>query len=550
MGIPGLFLNYYKKYNCENELMVDFQHLNKINVNHLFFDYNSVLHVCAQQILSINKAKYDNIDINEVLLTEIIESDIIDNCLLYTSYVINQIINNSTQDTKNIYITIDGVAPRSKMNQQRERRYKSEFFKVNNNDEKSSLWDSNKITPGTCFMIKLKHALEKFAKESLNFNCIISDSSENGEGEHKIMQIINNLDINDRIMIYGLDADLIMLSLIHKKCDQIILIRDNSFNNKLSDDKKVIDYLNIKNLKKHIYNDMVNSLYQYKKVNSNELDSTSLIYDYLVICFFLGNDFLDHLPSLSIKKNGIDTIMKAYSYSWKGTYLINKNKINGIHWKSSLNLVYLKDIMYQLKNHESYFFKNFKLENLAPSENIVLTELEQQGNIEFYKDNIIFNTDLTYKKRYYTFYNIDSINNACLNYIEGIYWIFGYYNSHIHKNWIWYYQYHNTPFCSDIFEYLRIHNTNYIQNEIDNSINLIPSHTFSSLKQLYMVLPKNSLQNILSELNNTSNNTNYLFKFNEYYPDKLYVDIINKRYLWQTKIFFNNIDESIIDMFI
>lgn len=532
---------------------MDFENLSKINANHIFFDYNSLIHPCAQQILSINKNKYVNI--NDDLLTEIIESDIIDNCLLYTRYVINQVSDN---DKKNIYITIDGVAPRSKMNQQRERRYKSEFFKINN-DEKSSLWDSNKITPGTCFMIKLKIALEKFANESL-FNCIISDSSENGEGEHKIMQIINKLDVNDRVMIYGLDADLIMLSLIHKRCDQIVLIRDNSFNNKLTDDKKVIDYLNMKNLKKHIYNDIVNSLYQYKKVNSSKLDCESLIYDYLVVCFFLGNDFLDHLPSLSIKKNGIDTIMKAYSYSWKGDYLINKNKINGMNWKSSLNLVYLKDIMYQLKNHETYFFKNFKLENLAPSETIVLTELDQQGNILFYKDNIIFRTvtdtvtDSTYKNRYYTFYNIDSINNACLNYIEGIYWIFGYYNSHIHKNWIWYYQYHNTPFCSDIFEYLRSRNITYIQKEIDNSINLIPSHTFSSLKQLYMVLPKKSLQNILIELNNTSDNTsdntNYLFKFNEYYPDKLYVDIINKRYLWQTKIFFNNMDESIIDMFI
>jgi 5'-3' exoribonuclease 1 len=429
MGIPSLFHYYYKKYNCENELLIDFHKLQQININHIFFDYNSLIHPCAQQILSANNDKYLNIK-NTHERTNIIESDIINNCLLYTRYIINQIINinqsfnnHGTSEQKTVYISIDGVAPRSKMNQQRERRYKSEFFKSNDlSNEKSCLWDSNKITPGTNFMNKLKEALHNFStilNDELGIKCVISDASENGEGEHKIMSIINNLSSDDRITIYGLDADLIMLSLMNKRHDEIILIRDNSFNNKLSDDKKVIDYLNIKTLKKHIHKDILNSLYEYKKINSNEIDSESLIYDYLVICFFLGNDFLDHLPSLSIKKNGIDTIMKAYSYAWKGTHLINKKLIHTKDWKSSLNLVYLKDIMYQLKNHESYFFKNFKIDTLALSEHSLLNELQNSNNVSFYKDNIIYD-DLNYKKKYYTFYELTDINDACLNYIEGI----------------------------------------------------------------------------------------------------------------------------------
>lgn len=544
---------YYKKYNCQNELMIESIQLNKMNINHLFLDYNSLIHPCAQQILSANNDNYINLDDDKK--TDIIESDIVDNCLLYTRYLINQVFNQSDKNKdRTVYITIDGVAPRSKMNQQRERRYKSEFFKTGDiNTEKSCLWDSNKITPGTCFMIKLRNRLIKFAeilREQFFINCIISDSSENGEGEHKIMTIINDLKSDDRICIYGLDADLIMLSLMNKRCDEIVLIRDNSFNNKLSDDKKVIDYLNIKNLRKHIYKDIINTLSEYSKEKFDKMCIKSLIYDYIIICFLLGNDFLDHLPSLSIKKNGIDTIMKAYSYSWKGKYLINKDMINTNNWKNSLNLVFLKDIMYQLKNHEVYFFKNFKIENLALSENKLLSDLEENNNVFFYKDNIIFDncTDLNYKKRYYTFYGINDIDDACLNYIEGLYWIFGYYNTHIHKNWTWYYRYHNTPFCSDLFDYLR-NNTDSIQQFINNTSNLNKSCAFSSLKQLYMVLPKSSLENILTELN-IQNNSCYLLKFREYYPDKLYVDIINKRYLWQTKIFFDNMDDSIIDMFI
>ena len=540
--------------------MIERNKLNKMNINHLFLDYNSLIHPCAQQILSANNDNYINLD--DDIKMDIIESDIIDNCLLYTRYLISQVFNDTLQNYQEgtVYITIDGVAPRSKMNQQRERRYKSEFFKTSNTNEKSCLWDSNKITPGTCFMIKLKNKLIKFVeilREQFSINCVISDSCENGEGEHKIMSIINNLKNNDRICVYGLDADLIMLSLMNKRCNEIILIRDNSFNNKLSDDKKVIDYLNIESLRKYIYKDMINTLNEYSKEKFDKICIKSLIYDYIIICFLLGNDFLDHLPSLSIKKNGIDTIMKAYAYSWKGKHLVNKDMINTDDWKNSLNLVFLRDIMYQLKNHESYFFKNFKIENLAPSENTLLNDLEQGNNVFFYKDNIIFNNciDLTYKQRYYTFYGIHDINDACLNYIEGLYWIFGYYNTHIHKNWTWYYRYHNTPFCSDLFDYLRKNNNNNneqngsIQQFINKSNNLNTSCPFSSLKQLYMVLPKSSLKNILTELN-IEDNSSYLFKFKEYYPDKLYVDIINKRYLWQTKIFFDNIDDSIIDMFI
>lgn len=533
--------------------MIEPSELSNMNVTDLFFDYNSAIHPCAQQILSINHEKYINIE-NLYERNNIIETDIIENCLLYTSHIINQV------KPLNVYITIDGVAPRSKMNQQRERRYKSEFFKITGS-EKSSLWDSNKITPGTCFMNKLKNKLGEFKNSLTNCKVIISDSSENGEGEHKIMTIINgNLESSQakRICIYGLDADLIMLSLMNKNCNEIVLIRDNSFNNKLSDDKKTIDYVDIKNLRKYICRDIIDTLKLYTQGDQNfdePNSSDSLIYDYVVLCFFLGNDFLDRLPSLSIQKNGIDTVMKAYAYSWKGNHLINKKVLNDkILWKSALNITFLKDIMFQLKNHESYFFKNFKLESLATSEHKMLSELQEQENIEFYKDDIIFSDESpsSYKNRYNTFYGLCKVDEACLNYIEGIYWIFGYYSNHIHKNWTWYYQYHNPPFCSDIFEYLR-KNQNQIQYYINSSHNLNTNQSYSCLKQLYMVLPKVSLKNILSELNQSEPSqeiNTFLFKFKEYYPDKLFVDLINKRYLWQTKILFNNIDDSVIDLFL
>jgi len=550
MGIPYAFQYYYNKYNCANELMIDFYQLAHLNINYLFFDYNSLIHPCAQQILSANHDKYIVIDDIEER-TNVIEKDIIQHCLNYTRFVINQVFQGRVI-TRYIYIMIDGVAPRSKMNQQRERRYKSEFFKVKD----GVLWDSNKITPGTGFMDKLKCELEQFSRqikeEMFDISCEISDANEVGEGEHKIMKIISNiLDSNSRVCIYGLDADLIMLSLMNKNYEKIILIRDNSFNHNLSDDKRVIDYLNIKQLRRYICDDIIGLLEKYKNVRKENLDLDNIIYDYVLLCFLLGNDFLEHLPSLVIRKNGIDIIMKSYVNAWKGTnhisgiYLVNKIKLNNQYeLANAINLHYLRDIMYHLKNNETYFFKNFKLDTLVMSEKNQLEKMTENENILIYMDDFVkFNQD-NYKTRYYMYYNImcNEINDVCLNYIEGLYWVLGYYSGHIHNNWTWFYRYHNSPFCSDLFEFLK---------KMPVITKIRETTIYTPLKQLYMVLPKTSLKTILKEMGYTINYIEYtLFTNDKFYPDKICVDLYNKKYVWQSKIFMENMDEMILDLFI
>ena len=52
-----------------------------------------------------------------------------------------------------VYIAIDGVCPRAKIEQQRKRRFKSSLEK--------KLWDTNAITPGTNFMNNLNNYLNK-----------------------------------------------------------------------------------------------------------------------------------------------------------------------------------------------------------------------------------------------------------------------------------------------------------------------------------------------------------------------------------------------------
>ena len=60
-----------------------------------------------------------------------------------------------------IYIAIDGIAPASKMKQQRQRRYKSALERKYSSDHS---WNTNAISPGTYFMSKLNLSLKAFIK--------------------------------------------------------------------------------------------------------------------------------------------------------------------------------------------------------------------------------------------------------------------------------------------------------------------------------------------------------------------------------------------------
>jgi len=156
---------------------------------------------------------------------------------------------------KVLFIAIDGVAPRAKMNQQRQRRFRAaqvaaaaatppaggcssaagtpqeEQEAVHGVDKKdegdgSAPFDTNCITPGTEFMQRLDENLTYFIQRKLDedadwrdLEVVLSGHRVPGEGEHKIMEFIRaaksqpGYNPNTRHCLHGLDADLIMLAL-------------------------------------------------------------------------------------------------------------------------------------------------------------------------------------------------------------------------------------------------------------------------------------------------------------------------------------------------
>lgn len=106
-----------------------------------------------------------------------------------------------------LFLAVDGPAPRAKMNQQRQRRFRAakELSKALKESEMKGEdiplepFDSNCITPGTTFMARLTTFLHyyicKKVRDDSNWRTpqiILSGAEVPGEGEHKIMEYIRS----------------------------------------------------------------------------------------------------------------------------------------------------------------------------------------------------------------------------------------------------------------------------------------------------------------------------------------------------------------------
>eukprot|EP00466_Bigelowiella_natans_P000461 jgi/Bigna1/33096/e_gw1.1.172.1 len=205
MGIPKFYRWISERYPLINEVVT---RSSAPEFDCLYLDMNGIIHNCTHP---------EDLDVTKVRLTE---EQMFARIFEYIDRIFHLI-----KPKRLLFMAVDGVAPRAKMNQQRQRRFKS--AKEMKEQLEMNVFDSNCITPGTEFMEKVATHLRFFVRSKMqndrawrNIRVILSGPDVPGEGEHKIMLYIRRMKMksgypsNLRHCLYGLDADLIMLGLV------------------------------------------------------------------------------------------------------------------------------------------------------------------------------------------------------------------------------------------------------------------------------------------------------------------------------------------------
>ena len=321
-----------------------------------------------------------------------------------------------------IFLALDGLVPYGKIVQQRYRRMCI---------KESGIFDRNQISPDTLFMRNLESEIKRCFPD-----IHISPTQEPGEGEHKIFQSIRALPENERktVCIYGLDADLILLSLFNHKLsgeNGMFLIRESGE-----------------------FNDPKLSIAEFSELSIWTL-ATSLpieISRYLILSIMcIGNDFMPSLGMFSLREDGYSRMIQVYIKAGKPDVLTPEGRA-------------------------------IFLECAALQEMTVLTEhIKRRHRLEELQ---ILGKDSHAFSRKYGLHILDGVLN--MEPVVEAYWktfdcTLQYFKLNETPNWAWTYPYADAPLVQDIIQY-------------DETPIETQKLNFSIKNQLQLILPSKSLR--------------------------------------------------------
>jgi 5'-3' exonuclease len=481
MGVPGLFASIVKNYNKQDRKIIK-QKIDNTLPNHLYLDFNGGIY----QVLR------DEIKTEEAFIIHIVD---------YLETLCKIIPNLEL-----IYIAIDGVCPRAKMEQQRQRRFhsvcrKNRSTKINeqfgSDIDKSSVnnnIDTNMITPGTRFMANLSEAIKErisgrgdegegggevtgfFKEKKGSVHIIFSDASIPQEGEHKLLHHIKEatrlaIDGNEKeqalygtdhnTIIYGLDGDLIYLSLT-THIPNIYLFREAA---------EYGNFSIIHSGKPYLFMDMTilqDAIIDHFSIYCGNVDINKIdqyIDDYVFLGMILGNDFMPKQYWFSIQEGGNERLLSAYFQIHNHTekFLINRQSMQ-------INTEMLCDLWFIIKEQEKeaigkLFEKRKKLRIRVKDD---MSERERQQLLtdmyplqHLYVEQEIQPYKVGWEERYYKIcFNMtnssENMEMVCQTYLKTLVWNFLYYFDEC-PSWDWYYPYAYSPTFSDIYNELIKH---------------------------------------------------------------------------------------------
>ncbi|KAK6965733.1 5p-3p exoribonuclease 1-like isoform X2 [Biomphalaria glabrata] len=593
MGVPKFYRWISERYPCLSEVVKEFQ---LPDFDNLYLDMNGIIHVCSHP-------EDDNPHFR------ITEEKIFKDVCHYIDFLFRMI-----KPRKVFYMAVDGVAPRAKMNQQRGRRFRSAREAENlilKAQEKGEVlptekrFDSNCITPGTPFMVRLQEHLKYFVVEKITVDPLwqgpkvyLSGHETPGEGEHKIMDFIRysksqpDHDPETRHCLYGLDADLIMLGLTSHEPHFSLLREEVRFGGRRDKNKRpttpeetTFHLLHLSLMRDYL-------AYEFSGLQNKisfPWNLESIIDDWILMGFLVGNDFIPHLPHLHIHADALPLL-------WK-TYMNVLPQLDGyLNEGGHLNLPRFEKYMTELAKYDMETFESAfsdlrylesklggksinesadvtthkrKLKPLKPfkvkkdgnpfvaledesDKNVLLDDLpwddeeddesdddDEEEEDAYDDDEDDFNTvgdefklhkrDYYMNKMSYQEVTPDILQDQARGYVIALQWILLYYFEGC-PSWSWYYPHHYAPYISDV------------KGFSDMKITLELSKPFLPFQQLMAVLPAASKELLppAYQFLMTDEGSPII----DFYPVNFETDLNGKQQDWEAVVLIPFIDEK------
>lgn len=461
--------------------------------------------------------------------------------------------------TTTLVLCVDGVAGLGKMNQQRQRRFRSEQERRESGDgdrpsmtqlgralEKIPSFNPNQFTPGTELMDSLTYYIDGYIRRQQTvdpkwktLSVIFSNEKVAGEGEHKIMHYLRRHVLPDQsVCIFGMDADLVMLSML-LPLKKILIAREVDYFRH--------EYIHVDDFRKKVLNELNWSLGREHHEYSAERDddpssqttaSTSSssspmghkrptlqqirfcetrgIQDFVMLCFLVGNDFLPTIPCLSIMDGGLMLMFQVYRrVCSRYGHLSSIQPTTGdvVLNKRSMGLFFG-----HLAEHEKALFENkYNSKTQFFHDPIVIEHSQRDSSSSAGRITIDIEK---VRESYYTrnFPEKTSIETICHQYMDGMLWVANYYRTAM-PDWLWSFPFLYGPFLCDMKTYWK----SYTPKEYKKHQPVDP------FLQLLMVLPPADQKDMVPSVLHMFHDP----ELQHFFPKRVEIDLAGKKKEWE-----------------
>ncbi len=476
MGISSFFPWFHRTFTKHIDYIRTGESTSALNisVDNVLVDMNGIFHPAAQKVFRYGKY-------SKPLLAPV-PAPRVEDFYAEVGQEIDRIVA-LVPPMKRLVLCVDGVAPVAKQVQQRQRRYKS---------KPEPGFDPNSLTPGTQLMYNLCQYIETYITKYTDIEVVWSPSSVPGEGEMKLMDFVKfYAGSDDTSAVYGLDADILLLSLCTMKQSQrMYVVREREIDHAVVNVARVRDSL-------------------VSKLRWRGSSDSLLVTDFVFMCFLVGNDFLKRAPGIDIVTGSIEKLIDVYRDTCQMSGHITRlsdgecvfdHKALGLFFQ---NLGALEQQLFDIKAHNINQY----------IEDPLFNKYNQGG----------FNLE-GYRREYYATKFPDPVDHVCREYIEGLEWVLRYYTGGV-PSWKWFYPYNYSPFISDL---ANIHD--YKTKQYGRTV------PYDQFFQLMLVLPPRSMNLLPVPLN-----TIYEV-FPDLFPTEVTVDAGGKRRDYEAEVLLPAID--------